>query len=156
MSTVWKVLAWTLVPLIIWIILSYIHLKGRKSADPEAIKTEFKRWKDWANTLIVVMTVLLAFDGSLLGNVEVYNNWIGFLKWIVLLSGVIGVMGIFLVVIWYPGEGFWQGKNMFICRLKIPFFDGKPVLLLLASSLFGAQTVTFLLSFVIRQIAAKS
>ena len=125
------VLAWVLIPLVFVIVLTIIYWSGGKGIDPERIKSEFKRWKDWAGTLLIVMTVLLAFNGSLLGDV---SN-----KWVVLLGGVIGFVGIFLVAMWYTGEGFWERKN-------------KPVLLRLGSMSFGVQTVMFLLAFVIKQI----
>lgn len=127
-SCVW---AWVLPPLIVVIILSFLHWLLGRGIDPERINAEFERWKDWANTLLIVMTVLLAFDASLLGNA---SN-----KWVVLIGGVIGFMGVFLVAMWFTREGFWQFKN-------------KPVLLRVGSALFGIQAFLFLLAFVIRQL----
>lgn len=127
-SLVW---AWVLPPLVVVIILSLLYLLLGKGINTERINAEYERWKDWASTLLIIMTVLLAFNGSLLGDA---SN-----KYVVLTGGVIGFMGVFLVFGWFTREGFWQFKN-------------KPVLLRVGSALFGIQAFLFLLAFVIRQL----
>jgi hypothetical protein len=118
-----SVWAWVLPPLIVVIILSFLYWSHGKGIDSERINAEFERWKDWANTLLIVMTVLLAFDGSLLGDV---SN-----KWVVLIGGVIGFMGVFLVAMWFTREGFWEytgshqpSKNKPILLLVVLFYSG--------------------------------
>jgi hypothetical protein len=128
-SLVW---AWVLPPLIVVIVLAALYLSYGKGKSTELINAEYEHWKDWARALLTVMTVLLAFDGSLLGDA---SN-----KYVVLTGGVIGFMGVFLVAGWFTREGFWQFKN-------------KPVLLRCGSVLFGIQAFLFLLAFVIRQLS---
>jgi len=131
-------LLWVLLPLIVVIILGWLYLSHGKGIDTERINAEYERWKDWASTLLIVMTVLLAFDGSLLGDAS--NRF-----W-VLLGGVIGFMGVLLVAMWFTREGFWEYTGNY------QPFKGKPVLLLYGSSLFGLQTVFFLFAFVFKQL----
>lgn len=130
---------WVLLPLIAVIILLSLYLSHGKGIDSERIDAEYERWKDWASTLLIVMTVLLAFNGSLLGDA-------GNRVW-VLLSGVIGFVGILLVAMWFTREGFWEYTGNYRP------FKGKPVLLLYGSSLFGLQTSFFLFAFVFRQLS---
>jgi len=129
---------WVLLPLIAVIILLSLYLSHGKGIDSERIDAEYERWKDWASTLLIVMTVLLAFDGSLLGDA-------GNRVW-VLLSGVIGFVSILLVAAWFTRGGFWEYTGNYRP------FKGKPVLLLYGSSLFGLQAVFFLFAFVSRQL----
>ena len=130
---------WVLLPLIAVIILLSLYLSHGKGIDSERINAEHERWKDWASTLLIVMTVLLAFDGSLLGDAS-NRVW-------VLLGGVIGFVGILLVAMWFTREGFWEYTGNYRP------FKGKPVLLLYGSSLFGLQVVFFLFAFVFRQLS---
>jgi hypothetical protein len=125
------ILAWFLIPLIAVIVMLVNYYRNGKGVSEKQIDDEYIRWKDWAGTLLLVMTVLLAFDASLLGN---YDN-----KAFVLLGGVAGFMGIFLVAMWFTREGFWEYK-------------GKPVLLRVGTGLLGFQAVLFLLSFLIKQL----
>jgi hypothetical protein len=129
---------WVLLPLIAVIVLSLLYLSHGKGIDLERINADYERWKDWASVLLIVMTVLLAFDGSLLGDAS--NRF-----W-VLLGGVIGFVGVLLVAMWFTREGFWEYTGNY------QPFKGKPVLLLYGSSLFGLQTVFFLFAFVFKQL----
>jgi len=138
MSSIPWVLAWVLIPLIVVIILSLLYLSHGKGIDSERVNAEFERWKDWASTLLIVMTVLLAFDGSLLGDA---SN-----KYVVLTGGVIGFIGVFLVAAWFTREGFWEYTGSYQPS------KNKPVLLLCGSALFGLQAFLFLLAFVLRQV----
>ena len=125
------ILAWFLFPLAVVIVMLVNYYRNGKGVSEKQIDEEYIRWKHWAGTLLVVMTVLLAFDASLLAD---YDN-----KAFVLLGGVAGFMGIFLIAGWFTREGFWEYKN-------------KPVLLRIGTGLFGFQAVFFLLSFLIKQL----
>jgi membrane associated rhomboid family serine protease len=92
------------------------------------------RPQDWAGALIIPLTVLLAFDGSMLGDAS--NRW-----W-VLTDAIFGLMGTIWVVFWYSKEGFWQIKK-------------RPVLLLLGSVCFGVQITLFLISLVLKQVGSS-
>ena len=98
----------------------------------EETDREFKRWKDWATALLIVMTVLLAFDGLLLSDANI--------KWLVLVGGLIGFAGVVWVTTWFAKEGFWEDKNK------------RPILLWLGSLCFGVQISTFIITFAIKII----
>jgi len=131
MSLFQEVLAWVVPPLFVVVIIGGVYLNRGRGIAETKITDEFDQWKDWANALLVAMTVLLAFDGSMLGDA---SN-----KWAVLVDGIFGLMGVLWIVCWYSKEGFWQYKN-------------KPVLLQLSSFFFGIQVSVFLISLVLRQI----
>jgi RsiW-degrading membrane proteinase PrsW (M82 family) len=140
------VIALFVIPLVIVIALIGVYLRKGKGVESkkDEIGKEKDDWKDWANTLIVISTVLLAFDASLLGDNSI--------KWAVLLNGVFGFVCILLVFFWFAGERYWIWTWK---PLKFKEFKDKPILLLLSSILFGFQISFFWLAFVNKVISAK-
>jgi len=84
-----------------------------------ALEKEYKRWRDYANVLLLTLTIL--FAGPMIGSQETVYS---------IVSVVFGVIGIILVVLWHARE----------YKIQI---NKKPVFLLLASSALGVQA-TFL------------
>ncbi len=84
-----------------------------------ALEKEYKRWRDYANILLIALTVL--FAGPMIsGQKSLFS----------IISGISGAVGIILVVMWHAKE----------YRIQI---NKKPAFLLAASVALGVQA-TFL------------
>ncbi len=84
--------------------------------DDEDLKKEFRRWRDYANVLLIGLTVM--FAGPVLSQRSVYS----------IISVIAGVIGILAVVSWHSRE----------YKIQI---NKKPVFLLVASYALGTQAV---------------
>ena len=84
--------------------------------DNNGSEEEYQRWRDYANVLLIGLTVL--FAGPVIRGANVFS----------ILSIIAGVIGILAVVCWYAMEYRWQFKQ-------------KPVFLLIASSAISLQAV---------------
>jgi len=93
-----------------------------KEISPE----ERERWKDYGSALLIALTFFSGFLYSLIvnGNTNVWNK----------ISVFIGIIGIFLTMIWFTFERTWHFK------------DGKPAWLKLASAALGLQLAAAMLS----------
>jgi hypothetical protein len=81
----------------------------------EELEKEYARWKDYANVLMIALTVL--FAGPAIGGHK--DGWS-------IASTICGVSGIVFVVFWHDRGNVWQ-------------FRGNPLFLVLASATLGAQ-----------------
>ena len=84
--------------------------------DDTGLEKEYKRWKDYANVLLIALTVLFAGPS------------IGTKNWYAIPAVIFGVAGIVFVVIWYAKEKSFQ-------------LNGRPGALFIASMCLGAQAV---------------
>ena len=80
------------------------------------LEKECKRWRDYANVLLIGLTVL--FAGPAISQTSTYS----------LLSVIFGVIGILAVVCWHALEYKWQYKQ-------------KPIFLLAASCAISFQAI---------------
>lgn len=88
------------------------------------LQKEYKRWRDYANVLLIALTVL--FAGPVLGQRSIFS----------ILSVIAGVVGILMVVAWHARE----------YRIQI---NKKPLFLLIASYALGTQAVFLAFQLVI-------
>jgi len=86
------------------------------SGDSNDLDKEYKRWRDYANVLLIGLTVM--FAGPVISQSSIYS----------ILSVIAGVIGILAVVCWYAREYKMQ-------------YNKKPLFLLLASSALAFQAV---------------
>ena len=93
------------------------------SGDSNDLDNEYKRWRDYANVLLIALTVM--FAGPTIGERNLFS----------ILSVIAGVIGILAVVCWYAKEYKWQYKQ-------------KPKFLLIASFALSLQAV-FLVFYLI-------
>ena len=93
------------------------------TGDNNGLDKEYKRWRDYANVLLIALTVM--FAGPVIGERNVFS----------ILSVIAGVIGILAVVCWHAKEYKWQYKQ-------------KPIFLLIASFAISLQAV-FLVFYLI-------
>lgn len=86
------------------------------SPNENELEKEYKRWRDYANVLLIGLTVM--FAGPVLSERSIFS----------ILSVIAGVLGILAVIAWHAREYKIQIK-------------GKPVFLLFASYALGTQAV---------------
>jgi membrane associated rhomboid family serine protease len=86
------------------------------SEDNGELEKEYKRWRDYANVLLIGLTVM--FAGPVLSERSVFS----------IISVIGGVIGILAVICWHAKE------------YKIQY-NKKPVFLLVASFALGIQAV---------------
>ena len=80
------------------------------------LEEEYKRWKDYANVLLIALAVM--FAGPVISESNVFS----------ILSVVAGVIGIIAVVMWHARE----------CKIQI---YNRPAFLWIASFAIGLQAV---------------
>jgi RsiW-degrading membrane proteinase PrsW (M82 family) len=80
------------------------------------LEEEYKRWRDYANVLLIALTVM--FAGPFISERNIFS----------ILSIIAGVIGILSVVCWHAMEYKWQHRQ-------------KPVFLLIASFAISLQAV---------------
>ena len=92
--------------------------------DNNGLEKEYKRWRDYANVLLIGLTVL--FTGPVISQSSIYS----------ILSIIAGVIGILAVVCWHAKEYKWQYKQ-------------KPIFLLAASCAISVQAVFLVFHLII-------
>ena len=92
--------------------------------DTNDLEKEYKRWRDYANVLLIALTVM--FTGSIIGGRSVFS----------IIAVIAGVIGILAVVCWHAKEYKWQYKQ-------------KPILLLTASCAISVQAVFLVFHLII-------
>jgi len=85
--------------------------------DTNDLEKEYKRWRDYANVLLIALTVM--FTGSIIGGRSVFS----------IIAVIAGVIGILAIVCWHAKEYKWQDRQQ------------KPKFLLIASSAISSQAV---------------
>ena len=80
------------------------------------LEKEYKRWRDYANVLLIGLTVL--FTGPVISQSSTFS----------IISIIFGLIGILAVVCWHAKEYEWKYKQ-------------KPIFLLAASSAISVQAV---------------
>lgn len=94
------------------------------SGDSNDLDKEYKRWRDYANVLLIGLTVM--FAGPVISQSSIYS----------ILSVIAGVIGILAVICWHAREYKMQ-------------YNKKPLFLLVASSALGAQAVFLIFHLII-------
>ena len=94
------------------------------SGDSNDLDNEYKRWRDYANVLLIGLTVL--FTGPVISQSSTFS----------ILSIIFGVIGILAVVCWHAKEYKWQYKQ-------------KPIFLLAASCAISAQAIFLVFHLII-------
>ena len=84
--------------------------------DNNDLEKEYKSWRDYANVLLISLTVM--FTASVISGRSVFS----------IVSVIAGLIGILAVVFWHAKEYEWQYKR-------------KPMFLIAASSAIGVQAV---------------